>query len=136
MSRKTSLAISKDGSEETESNRRESEQQKEKPISALPRAVANGNRPRSKRSAPGSYQGARSAAIAKRGIRSSRDVRDLMCAIMSDAILGALPVAVGNTACRAGDVAIRTFELEQIYGNGDHGRKTFALASSAIKRNG
>ena len=76
----------------------------------------------------------RSADIARRGVKTSQDLRDLMCAVMTDALLGLIPVPMGNTACRAGDVAIRTFELEQLYGKSNNGKKTFTIASSAIKR--
>jgi hypothetical protein len=53
-----------------------------------------------------------SAEVARRGIRSSEDYRDLMCALMGDVIQGSVTPEVVNAACNAGRGLVRMVELE------------------------
>jgi len=56
-----------------------------------------------------------SLEIAAVGVRTSRDFRDLMSAIMSDVIGGKLTPSVTNAACNAGGKLLKMVELEMKY---------------------
>lgn len=68
----------------------------------------------SKRGASGSA--ARSLDIAERGIKTSRDFRDFMSALMSDVISGAVTPQITNAACNAGGKMLKMVDLEYKYG--------------------
>lgn len=56
-----------------------------------------------------------SSQIAQRGVRSSEDFRDLMCALMSDVVQGKIDPEIANAACNAGRGLLRMVELEYKY---------------------
>ena len=58
---------------------------------------------------------ARSLEIANRGIKSSKDFRDFMSALMSDVISGAVTPNVTNAACNAGGKMLKMVDLEYKY---------------------
>jgi hypothetical protein len=59
---------------------------------------------------------ARSIAIAARGIKTASQFADLMSAMMSDVISGAITPAVGNAACNAGGKLLKVVEMAHKYG--------------------
>jgi hypothetical protein len=59
---------------------------------------------------------ARSLQIAERGIKTSRDFRDFMSALMSDLISGKVTAGVGNAACNAGGKMLKMVDLEYKHG--------------------
>ena len=64
-------------------------------------------------------------------MKTSQDVKDLMCAMMEDVLLKRIDRDTGVAACRMGDVAIRTFELERKYGTNGH--RNLMIASPRLK---
>jgi hypothetical protein len=79
----------------------------------------------------------RSAAIARRGVRTGVDFANLMSAIMSDLIEGRIPASVGNATCNAGGKLLKVVELQMRYGIpiGVQGRKVLALADLEVAQN-
>lgn len=72
---------------------------------------------------------ARSLEIAQRGIRTSRDFRDCMSALMSDVISGAVTASVTNAACNAGGKMLKMVDLEYKYATRPAGpHPTLAIA--------
>ncbi len=75
----------------------------------------------------------RSLTIADTGIRTSRDFRDLMSAIMSDVIAGRITPGMTNAACNAGGKLLRMVELEQKYATRPEGtRRTLTVAFEEV----
>ena len=58
----------------------------------------------------------KSLTIAEGGIKTSRDFRNLMSAIMSDVIAGRLTPNMTNAACNAGGKLLKMVDLEYKYG--------------------
>lgn len=58
----------------------------------------------------------KSLPIAEAGIKTSRDFRNLMSAIMSDVIAGRLTPNMTNAACNAGGKLLKMVDLEYKYG--------------------
>lgn len=69
-----------------------------------------------------------SAPIAAAGIRSGRDLADLMSAIISDVVTGAIQPNTANAACNAAGKLIKVVELEL-----KHGRKTLILSDKPTR---
>lgn len=69
----------------------------------------------SKKVAPSRKQ-PKSLEIADKGIKTSRDFRNLMSAIMSDVIAGRLTPNMTNAACNAGGKLLKMVDLEYKYG--------------------
>lgn len=69
-----------------------------------------------------------SALIAATGIRSGRDLADLMSALISDVVTGAIAPNTANAACNAAGKLIRIVELEM-----RHGRKSLLLAEKPVR---
>jgi hypothetical protein len=66
----------------------------------------------------------RSLAIAQRGIKTGADFAEMMSALMSDLVEGAVTPQVGNATCNAGGKLLKMVELGYKYGNrmkGDDG---------------
>lgn len=57
----------------------------------------------------------KSLPLAERGIQSSGDFRNLMSALMTDVIRGALNPEITNAACNAGGKLLKMVELEYKY---------------------
>lgn len=78
----------------------------------------------------------RSLGIATRGIRTSRDFRDFMSALMSDVISGAVTPNVTNAACNAGGKMLKMVDLEYKYATKPQQRHpvlTIAFEQNAIE---
>jgi hypothetical protein len=65
-----------------------------------------------------------SSEIAQRGVRSSEDYRDLMCALMTDVVQGKIDPDVANAACNAGRGLLKMVEMEYRFSgvSGPNGR--------------
>lgn len=64
---------------------------------------------------PAKKEQPKSLKIAEAGIRTSRDFRNLMSAIMSDVIASRLTPNVTNAACNAGGKMLKMVDLEYKY---------------------
>lgn len=60
-------------------------------------------------------------AIAKRGIKTSRDFAGYMSALMSDLVEGKISPGVGNAAVNAGGKLLKVVEMEMKYGQSGKG---------------
>lgn len=58
----------------------------------------------------------RSFPIAERGITNTRQFAELMSALMTDLICGAIAPEVGNAACNASGKLLKAVELQYKYG--------------------
>lgn len=58
----------------------------------------------------------RSVEIAERGIKTGPDFADLMSALMSDLICGAITPDIGNATCNAGGKLLKIVEMQYKYG--------------------
>lgn len=75
----------------------------------------------------------RSLAISQRGIRTGDDFANLMSALMSDVIEGALNPVVVNAAVNAGGKLLKVVEMEHRYGPRGHSERpqTMTLATGS-----
>lgn len=71
-------------------------------------ARGNGER----RSKGGAKRGAASVQLARRGVSSSEDFRNLMVGMMTDVIQGKITPNVVNAACNAGRGLLKMVEME------------------------
>jgi hypothetical protein len=71
-----------------------------------------------------------SLAITSKGVKTSKDFGNLMCALISDVIDGSISPVVANAACNAGGKLLKVVEMEHKYGgfNGKAGEKTLHLS--------
>lgn len=58
----------------------------------------------------------RSKPIAERGVTTGAHFAELMSALMSDLICGAVTPDVGNAACNAGGKLLKVVEMQHKYG--------------------
>jgi hypothetical protein len=73
----------------------------------------------------------RTAPIAERGITDSRQFAELMSALMSDLISGAITPDIGNATCNAGGKLLKVMELQHKYGSTQSdGTKVLNLVSA------
>jgi hypothetical protein len=71
----------------------------------------------------------KSLSIAEKGVKTSRDFRNLMSAIMSDVIAGRLTPNMTNAACNAGGKLLKMVDLEYKYGtNPERPHKALTVA--------
>jgi hypothetical protein len=62
--------------------------------------------------APASVKPSTSVSLAQRGVQSSEDFRNIMCALMTDVIQGDVSPDVVNAACNAGRGLLRMVDME------------------------
>jgi hypothetical protein len=76
---------------------------------------------------------ARSAEMARRGVRTGADFANLMSALMSDIIEGKVTPDVGNAACNAGGKLLKVVEMQHRYGtrskNGEQVERVLILSN-------
>ena len=72
---------------------------------------------------------ARTAALARRGVRTSRDFATMMSGLMSDVIEGKVSPQISNAACNAGGKLLKVVEMQYRYGGAKNRHKTLALSS-------
>lgn len=69
----------------------------------------------------------RSRPIAERGVTTGAQFAEVMSALMSDLICGAVTPDIGNAACNAGGKLLKIVEMQHKYGkvqaNGDRSLK-------------
>jgi hypothetical protein len=71
-----------------------------------------------------------SIAIAKRGISTSLDVKQLTSALACDVVNGLVPAASANASCNAIGKLLKVVELEYKYGRqSESGERSLALTS-------
>ncbi len=75
----------------------------------------------------------RSLAIAKAGVNTSNDFRDLMSAMMSDVITGDIETEKVNAACNASRNLLKMVELEYKYG-GPRRASAGSMALASVNR--
>lgn len=74
----------------------------------------------------------RSVALTSGGIRTAQDFANVMSALMSDVLSGAVSTGRANTACNVGRQMLRAVELQLKYGtkvNETTGERTLRLVS-------
>lgn len=76
---------------------------------------------------------AASLAIAQEGIETSSDFRNMMSALMSDVIRGALSPEVTNAACNAGGKLLKMVELEHKYASMKPERRNATMLMAGSK---
>jgi hypothetical protein len=67
--------------------------------------------------------------MARQGVRTSHDFANIMSALFTDVILGAISPDVCNAACNAGGKLLQVVALQHKYGSrGPSGAKTLVLS--------
>lgn len=74
----------------------------------------------------------RSIPIAEKGIKTGPDFADLMSALMTDLICGAITPDIGNATCNAGGKLLKIVEMQYKYGkqNGVGTERTLKLTGN------
>lgn len=70
---------------------------------------------------------ARCLGLARKGIRTGSQYAELMSALMSDLIEGAITPQIGNAVCNAGGKLLKVAELSIKYGIKDRGSQVGGL---------